>query len=79
MGSAYAAILKKQTIGSPVTKRLADFDETDPYYLIVKDNGRILAEGEITTIKLVLDESYIYRKIKNYTRNASNMTAVIEY
>lgn len=79
MGSMYAALRKDMTLGSTKTTRLSDFDETDPYYFVVKENDQILTEGELFMIKLKLDESFLYRPIKRVTRDRTTMIATIEY
>ncbi len=79
MGSMYAKIRKEQTIGSTNTNRLADFDETDPHYFVVKEKDTILAEGELFMVKLKLDESYLYRPIKRVTRDRTTMLTTLEY
>lgn len=79
MGSMYAQIRKEQTIGSANTSRIADFDETDPYYFIVYDNDCLIAEGELTAIKLKLNEKYLYKPIKKFHRTPVNMTATIVF
>lgn len=79
MGSMYAKIRKEQTIGSTNTNRLADFDETDPYYFVVRENGKTLAEGELFSVKLKLDETYLYRPIKRVSRDRTTMLTTLEY
>lgn len=79
MGSRYSAIRKDQTLGSSNTARLGDFDETDPYYFVIKENGKIIAEGELLQVKLKLDESYLTKKIKTFSRDRITMLATIEY
>lgn len=79
MASKYAAIRQEQTIGSPNTARLCDFDETDPFYFVVKENDKILAEGELPHVKLKLDEEYLYKKIKKCTKDRVTMVTTIEY
>ena len=84
--SHYSALLKQKAEAKAKTKAIAptfsylcDFSETDPYYFIVKENGKIIAEGSLTRIKLSLDESYLRKKIKNIRRKQDNMIATIEY
>lgn len=77
--SMYASLVKKATLGSSNTSRIADLDETDPYYFVVKENGTILAEGELLAVKLKLDDSYLYKKIKNFQRDRSIMMATIDF
>ena len=79
MGSRYSKIVQNSTIGSENTSRLCDFDETDPYYLVIRENGKILAEGELLTVKLKLEESYLYKKIKSFNRDRSIMVATIDF
>jgi len=79
MASRYAQIKRESTVGSINTKRLCDFDETDPYYFVVKDNGRILAEGSITKIRFLLPEELLYKKIKTFTKDSGIMLATVEY
>lgn len=79
MGSMYAKILKDQTLGSTNTKRLADFDETDPYYFVVRENGQTLAEGELFMVKLRLDESYLYKQIKHISKDRTTMIMTLDY
>lgn len=77
--SMYASLRQSTTLGSANTSRIADLDETDPYYFVVKENGAILAEGELLAIKLKLDDSYLYKKIKNFQRDRSIMVATIDF
>lgn len=79
MGSMYSALVKERTVGSAITNRICDLDETDPYYFIVKESGNTLAEGELPQIKLKLDESYLYKKIKSFRTDRSIMVATIEF
>lgn len=75
----YAQLLKESKVGSLVTKKIADFDETDPYHFVVKENDKIIAEGSLTRIKLKLDESYFYRKIKAFSKDPITLIATIEF
>lgn len=79
MGSMYAALRKDMTLGSAKTAKLSDFDETDPYYFVVRENGKTLAEGELFFVKLKLDESYLYRPIKRVSRDRTTMVSTLEY
>lgn len=81
MGSMYAKLQREATLGSAIQKtmRIADFDDTDPYYFVVKEDGKILAEGDLMMIKLKLPEEYIFKKIKDFHRNRTNMVAEITY
>ena len=79
MGSMYAALRKDMTLGSAKTAKLSDFDETDPYYFVVKEKDKTLAEGELFMIKLKLDESFLYRPIKRITKDRTTMVATLEY
>lgn len=79
MGSRFAAIKRESKVGSLVTNRLCDFDETDPYYFMVKENGRILAEGSITKIRFLLPEELLHKKIKTLTKDSGIMLATVEY
>lgn len=79
MGSMYSKLVRNSTIGSENTSRLCDFDETDPYYLVIRENGKILAEGELLTVKLKLEEPYLYKKIKSFNRDRSIMVATIDF
>lgn len=79
MASRYAQIRRESTVGSLNTARLCDFDETDPYYFVVKENGRVLAEGSITKVRFLLSEEMLHRKIKNLTRDSSIMLATVEF
>jgi hypothetical protein len=58
---------------------LGDLSETDPYYFIVKEGGKIIAEGNLIRIKLQLDEVYLKRQILSIVRNRETMTAVLNY
>lgn len=78
MASRYAQIKKESTIGSMNITRLCDFEETDPYYIIVRENGMVLTEGSITKIKFLLDEDILRRKIKSFTKNQSIMVMTVE-
>lgn len=77
--SMYASLRQSTTLGSANTSRIADFDETDPYYFVVRESGQILAEGELITIKMKLDEAYLYKRIKNFSRDRSIMVATIDF
>ena len=77
--SMYSSLMKDATIGSANTSRICDFDETDPYYFVVREKGQILAEGELTVIKMKLDEAYLYKRIKNFSRDRSIMVAMIDF
>ena len=79
MASRYAMLKKEKTLGSINTKKISDFDETDPYYFIVKEDGKILAEGELTMVKLKLPLEYFDKIIKDVRRDRSNMTCHITY
>lgn len=79
MGSMYSKLIGTATLGSENIKRLCDFDETDPYYFVVKENGKVLAEGELFSVKLKLDESYLYKKVKSFSRDRSIMVTTLEY
>lgn len=79
MGSAYFRILKEKTLGSANTARIVDFDETDPFYFVVYDGDKLLCEGELPFVKLKLPEQYMYKQIKRFQRNRTNMTATIVY
>ena len=78
MGSMYAKIRQNSTLGSANNGRIADFDETDPYYFLIRENGKILAEGSLLKVKLKLDESYIYKKIKFISRDRATMIATVD-
>lgn len=77
--SMYGSLMKNATIGSANTSRICDFDETDPYYFVVREKGQTLAEGELTVIKMKLDEAYLYKRIKNFSRDRSIMVAMIDF
>lgn len=80
--SHYSTLLKRKAdakVITPTPAHLCAFSETDPYYFIVKEKGKIIAEGSLTKIKLSLDESYLRKKIKNVCRKQDNMTTTIEY
>ena len=77
--SRYSQILKEQTLGSATTKRLADFDETDPYYFVIQENDQTIAEGSLLRVKLKLDESYLYKKIKQFSKDPTNMVATVRF
>lgn len=79
MASRYAQIKRESKVGSLVTNRLCDFDETDPYYFMVKENGQVLAEGSITKVRFLLSEEMLRRKIKNLTRDSGIMLATVEF
>jgi len=79
MGSMFAKLRQEATIGSASTKRIVDFDDTDPYYFVVKENGKVLVEGDLMRVKLKLDDSYLYRKIKWFTRDQTIMVATIDF
>ena len=83
----YAELQKRKNaaLSQPVVKppkdptHLCDFSETDPYRFTVREKGKTIAEGSLIKIKMVLDESYLKKKIKAVRRNKENMTAVLEY
>lgn len=77
--SMYGSLMKNATIGSVNTSRICDFDETDPYYFVVREKGQTLAEGELIAIKMKLDEAYLYKRIKNFSRDRSIMVAMIDF
>lgn len=89
MGSVYANIVNKirnSDVPGPSSYtyplKISDIDETDPYYFVVKDtnkNYEIIAEGELSRMKLELPESYFERKIKNFYRDKNTQIAYIEY
>lgn len=79
MGSRYAALLKEQTLGSANTNRIADLDETDPYYFVAYEGDKLLAEGELSLLKMRLDDRYLYKPIKSFTRSKINMVATIKF
>lgn len=79
MASRYAALRTNATIGSAKTTRLCDFDETDRYYFVVRENKDVIAEGELIRVKLKLDESYLKRPIKSFSRDQTTMIANISY
>lgn len=79
MGSMYAKIRSEATLGSAKTTRIADFDETDPYYFVVKEEEKILAEGDLMAIKLKLPENYMYKKIKSFNRDRTIMVATVMF
>ncbi len=81
MGSMYAKIRREQTLGTSVEKemRITDFDDTDPYYFVIKEGGQIIAEGDLMTVKIKLPEGYIFKKIKEFHRTRSNMVAEINF
>lgn len=79
MGSHYSQIKRVGTIGSINTKRVADLDETDPFYFVAKERDQVLAEGEISMLKLKLPDTYLYKPIKTIRRDRTNMVAFIEF
>lgn len=81
MGSMYAKLRQEKTLGSSLEKsmRLTDFDDTDPYYFVVKENDKTIAEGDLMSIKLKLPEEYTFKKIKSVIRNRTNMVAEVIY
>lgn len=79
MASRYAQIKRESTVGSLNTARLCDFDETDPYYFLVKKNDQIVAEGSITKVRFLLPEELLLCKIKKLTRDSNIMLATVEF
>lgn len=79
MGSMWAKIRQENTLGSAKTTCLADFDETDPYYFLIREDGKTIAEGELMMVKFKLDEAYLKKPIKKFTRTRENMMATVEY
>lgn len=86
--SHYSALLKRKTEAKTAISAsanplpplyLGDLSETDPYYFIVKEGGKIIAEGDLIRIKLRLDEAYLKRRILSIVRNRETMTAVLNY
>ncbi len=85
--SYYAELQKRKNaaFSQPVVKppkdptHLCDFSETDPYRFTVREKGKTIAEGSLIKIKMVLDESYLKKKIKAVRRNKENMTVILEY
>lgn len=77
--SHYSQLKKERTIGSMNTRRIADLDETDPFYFVASDGDRVLAEGELPTLKLKLPDMYLYKPIKSIRRDRANMTAFIDF
>ena len=90
MGSVYANIVSKIREGNDhpgpgsytYPLKISDIDETDPYYFVVKDtnkNHKIIAEGELSRMKLELPESYFEQRIKSFYRDKNTQIAYIEY
>ena len=79
MASAWRRIVEENTLGSSNTARIADFDDTDPYYFVVKEGDKILAEGSLLKVKLKLDNSYLYKKIKSCTKDRQTMVTTIKF
>lgn len=85
--SYYAELQKRKNaaLSQPVVKppkdptHLCDFSETDPYRFTVREKGKMIAEGSLIKIKMILDESYLKKKIKAVRRNKENMTVILEY
>ncbi len=77
--SYYSQLKKERTIGSMNTRRIADLDETDPFYFVASDGDRVLAEGELPALKLKLPDMYLYKPIKSIRRDRTNMTAFIDF
>lgn len=79
MGSHYSQIKQAGTIGSQNTRRVVDLDETDPFYFVAKDAGQVIAEGEISMLKLRLPDTYLYKQIKSIHRDRTTMVAFIDF
>lgn len=85
--SYYAELQKRKNaaLSQPIVKppkdptHLCDFSETDPYRFTVREKGKMIAEGSLIKIKMILDESYLKKKIKAVRRNKENMTVILEY
>ncbi len=84
MGSVYANIVSK-IMDKPgpgsytYPNKITDLEETDPYYFVAKDSGKIICEGELPAIKLALPYDYFEKKIKSFYRDRRTMTAYIEF
>lgn len=77
MGSMYAQLRKEKIIESINQSRIADFDETDPYYFVVYDQDKLIAEGDLPMMKLRLEDKYLYKPIKSFHKNKTTMVATI--
>ena len=83
MGSVYANIVQKiQGSNGLYPKasypRIVDFEETDPYYFVVKKNGEIISEGELPTMKLKLPDEYFLVPIKKIARDPVTMICTVD-
>lgn len=79
MASHFSLLKKEHTLGSMNYGKVSDLDETDPFYFVVTEAGKKLAEGDITEIKMQLPLEYFDKKITRLRRDRTNMLAFIEY
>lgn len=89
--SYYSELLKKKREGSMTDSilnsvesskepmHLCDFPETDAYRFIVKEKGKIIADGSLMKAKMILPESYLQKKIRSVVRNKDTMTVILDY
>lgn len=83
MGSVYANIVQKiQESNSLYPKapysRIVDFEEADPYYFVVRKDGKILSEGELPSMKLKLPNEYFLVPIKKIYRDPVTMVCTVD-
>ena len=83
MGSVYANIVQKiqkaNGLYPPAPySRIVDFEETDPYYFVVRKDKEILAEGELPTMKLKLPDEYFMVPIKRIYRDKTTMVCTVD-
>ena len=78
MSSRYANIIKSQATRTIPPFRLSDFDADDPYYFVIRENGKTIAEGELKVIRSQLDKSFFTRNIRKISRDRITMVATVD-
>lgn len=83
MGSVYANIVQKiQESNSLYPKasysRIVDFEEADPYYFVIRKDGKILSEGELPSMKLKLPDEYFLVPIKKISRDPVTLVCTVD-
>jgi hypothetical protein len=84
MGSVYANIVQKiqESNGLYYPKasypRIVDFEEADPYYFVIRKDGKILSEGELPSMKLKLPDEYFLVPIKKIVRDPITLICTVD-
>jgi hypothetical protein len=90
MGSVYANIVNKIREGndSPgpgsytYPLKISDIEESDPFYFVAKDTSqgyKIVAEGDLAHMKLMLPDRYFDMRIKSFYRDKNTQIAYVEF